>query len=130
MRDILMGLCYRINICSFCLELRQLRKIALCNNITIVIKIIIIIIFLCNHRTVTRQAYGGMEVLLYSFLTCKCSVSPSDHFIPDQRLHMPAGQQAEWASEAVQTLEYTENLALLGTTSQFLVVHSAVLSLY
>jgi len=72
-----------------------------------------------------KQAYGGMEILLYSFLTCKCSSSP-----PDQTLPMPGGQQAGCASEAVQTLEYTENLAITGTKSQFLVVHPAVLSLY
>jgi len=40
---------------------------------------------------------------------------------------MPAGQQAGWPSEAVQTLEYTESLVLTGAKSQFLVVHPAVL---
>ena len=129
MRDTLMGFCCRINICGFCLELRQLRETGLCSNIIIII-IIIIIIFLCKHHTITKQAYGGKEVLLHSFLTCKCSNSPSDHCIPEMTLHMPAGQQAVWASEAVQTLEYTENLALTGTKTQFLVVHPAVLTLY
>jgi hypothetical protein len=80
---------------------------------------------MCNLHTITKQVYGGMEVLLHTFLTCKCSISLSDHFISDQTLPMPSGQQAGCASEAVQTLEYTENLALTGTKSQ-LIVHPAV----